>query len=63
VHFIPLHLHPYWRERYKLDPEMFPVASREFERVVSLPIYPSMNDVAVQRVIETVFEVVGVFAL
>ncbi len=63
VHFIPLHLHPYWRERYSLDPAMFPVANREFERVVSLPIYPSMNDIAAQRVIETVLEVAGAFAL
>lgn len=62
VHFIPLHLHPYWRERYSLDPAMFPVASREFERVVSLPIYPSMDDTAVQRVIETVLDVAGAFA-
>lgn len=51
VHFIPLHLHPYWRERYCLTPEMFPVASHEFARVVSLPIYPDMDDTSVDRVI------------
>ena len=54
VHFIPLHLQPYWRERGQHRPEDFPVASREFDRVVSLPIYSSMPDAEVQRVIEAV---------
>jgi len=57
VHFIPLHMQPYWRERYHLDPVAFPVASREFERVVSLPIYPNMDDMVVQRVIGAVMQV------
>ncbi|OGQ87755.1 MAG: UDP-4-amino-4,6-dideoxy-N-acetyl-beta-L-altrosamine transaminase [Deltaproteobacteria bacterium RIFOXYD12_FULL_56_24] len=57
VHFIPLHLQPYWRERYNLDPAMFPIASREFERVVSLPIYPGMDDNMVKRVINVALEI------
>jgi len=56
-----LHLHPYWRDRYKLRPEMFPVATREFERVVSLPIYPKMTDNDVCRVITAVEDVVSEF--
>ncbi len=62
VHFIPLHLQPYWRERYNLDPAAFPVATREFERVVSLPIYPDMDDGMVHRVIDAVLEIADVFA-
>lgn len=62
VHFIPLHLHPYWRDRYKLHPEKFPVATREFKRVVSLPIYPGMDDGMVQRVIGSVQEITELFA-
>lgn len=62
VHFIPLHMQPYWRERYNLDPTMFPVATREFERVVSLPIYPDMDDSMVQRVIDAVLEIADLFA-
>lgn len=54
VHFIPLHLHPYWRDRAALKPEQFPVASGEFERVVSLPIFSSMSDDQVGAVIEAV---------
>lgn len=57
VHFIPLHFHPYWRDRYSLNPAMFPVASREFEHVVSLPIYPGMSDAAIDRVIEAVLDI------
>lgn len=51
VHFIPLHLHPYWRDTYDLAPEHFPVATEAFGRVVSLPIFSSMTDHDVQRVI------------
>jgi dTDP-4-amino-4,6-dideoxygalactose transaminase len=54
VHFIPLHLQPYWRERGRLTPEQFPHATAEFERVVSLPIFSSMSDKQVARVIEAV---------
>lgn len=54
VHFIPLHLQPYWRDRGGLRPESFPVASAQFERVVSLPIYSSMKDTQVARVIDEV---------
>ena len=56
VHFIPLHLHPYWRDTYALRPEQFPVASAEFERVVSLPIYSTLSEAEVERVIEAVGE-------
>ena len=61
VHFIPLHLQPYWRDRYGLTRSMFPAASRQFDRVISLPIYPDMNDVAVDRVIEVVIDVLSRF--
>jgi dTDP-4-amino-4,6-dideoxygalactose transaminase len=58
VHFIPLHLHPYYRETYGYVPTDFPVAFEEFQRVVSLPIYPSMTDDDVEDVIESIVEVV-----
>lgn len=61
VHFIPLHLQPYWRDRYGPDPAAFPVASREFERVVSLPIYPDMDEGMVLRVIDAVSGVVNAY--
>ncbi|MBE1603278.1 DegT/DnrJ/EryC1/StrS family aminotransferase [Actinopolymorpha pittospori] len=57
VHFVPLHLQPFWRTCYDLRDGMFPVASREFERVVSLPLYSRMTDEEVRRVVEAVVEV------
>ncbi|HEY8910356.1 MAG TPA: DegT/DnrJ/EryC1/StrS family aminotransferase, partial [Desulfosporosinus sp.] len=59
VHFIPLHMHPYYRDTYGYKPGDFPVAEGVFERIISLPLYPRMSmqdakDVvdAVKRIIE-----------
>ena len=54
VHYIPLHLHPYWRERYALRPEQFARSQAAYERLVSLPIYTRMGEADVQRVIDAV---------
>ena len=54
VHFIPLHLHPYYRDNYGYFPNDFPVASSVFERIISLPIYPKMTELDIQYVIEVV---------
>lgn len=58
VHFIPLHLHPYYRETYGYAPDDYPVAYTEFMREVSLPIYSKMNDEDVQDVIDAVLDIV-----
>ena len=50
VHYIPLHLQPYWRERYGLDAAMFPHSQRAYERLISLPMYTRMTDLDVDRV-------------
>ena len=54
VHFIPLHLHPYYRDTYGYAPSDFPIANREFLREVSLPIYSRMSDREVDEVIAAV---------
>jgi dTDP-4-amino-4,6-dideoxygalactose transaminase len=59
VHFIPLHLHPYWRDSYNLTPLMFPNAQKAFEQEVSLPLYTKMNKEDQMRVILAVKEVLG----
>ena len=59
VHFIPLHLHPYWRDAYHLEPEDFPVATAEFQRSVSLPIFSAMTDDDVAKVIGAVVGILG----
>ncbi len=50
VHYIPLHLHPYWRERYGLKAAMFPHSQHAYERMLSLPLYTRMLDADVERV-------------
>jgi len=54
VHYIPLHLQPYWRERYGLTPERFPHSQKAYERMLTLPLYTRMTDADVQRVIDAV---------
>jgi len=51
VHYIPLHLQPYWRDRYGLSAADFPNAQHAYERMLSLPIYPRMSDADVGRVL------------
>jgi len=58
VHFIPLHLHPWYRDHLEYAPKDFPVAGRVYERIVSLPLYPKMEAADVQYVIDVVQEVV-----
>jgi dTDP-4-amino-4,6-dideoxygalactose transaminase len=59
VHFIPLHLHPYWRDTYGLQPEQFPNATRVFSQIVSLPLYTRMTDAEQDRVISTIHSILG----
>jgi dTDP-4-amino-4,6-dideoxygalactose transaminase len=59
VHFIPLHLHPSYKERYGFTSDSFPVAYQEYRRVISLPIFPGMTPQDVDDVIGAVRKVVG----
>jgi len=57
VHFIPLHIHPYYRERYSLQPGDFPNAFAAYERILSLPIYAKMSDEDVRNVADAVRDI------
>ncbi len=59
VHYIPLHLHPYWRDRYDLKPEQFPHSQHAFEHMLSLPLYTRMTLDDVQRVASAVRAALG----
>jgi dTDP-4-amino-4,6-dideoxygalactose transaminase len=59
VHYIPLHRHPYWRERYGLVDATFPHSQRAYERQVSLPMYTGMTEGDVARVAEAARAVLG----
>jgi dTDP-4-amino-4,6-dideoxygalactose transaminase len=58
VHFIPIHLHPYYRDKYGYAPEDFPVAFANYQRLVSLPIHPRLSNSDVDDVIDAVLDVV-----
>ena len=51
VHYLPLHRQPYWRDRYSLRAEDYPVADKAFERMISIPLYTTMTDDDQTRVI------------
>jgi len=57
VHYIPLHLHPYWRERYALTAAQFPHSQHAYERMASLPLYTKMSEADVERVVAAVRQV------
>ena len=54
VHYIPLHLQPYWRDRYSLQAAHFPASQRAFEQMLSLPVYSRISDADADRVIAAV---------
>ena len=58
VHFIPVHLHPYYRNRYGYRPDSFPVAFGAYQRCLSLPLNPRLADDDVDDVIDAVRSVV-----
>jgi dTDP-4-amino-4,6-dideoxygalactose transaminase len=61
VHFIPVHLHPYYRDRYGFLPWAFPVAYANYQRMLSLPLNPCMSDADVADVIAAVLDIVEEF--
>lgn len=62
VHFIPVHIHPYYRNKYGFVPEDFPVAFSNYERMLSLPMHPRLSDSDVKDVTEAVLEITEQFA-
>jgi dTDP-4-amino-4,6-dideoxygalactose transaminase len=58
VHFIPVHLQPFYRDKYGYKPDDYPIAYREYMRMVSLPLSPSLTDDDVNDVVEAVTAIV-----
>lgn len=54
VHYVPLHRQPYWRDRYELEPQHFPVAEEAYARMISLPIYSGMTRSQVDQVVAAI---------
>jgi dTDP-4-amino-4,6-dideoxygalactose transaminase len=62
VHFIPVHLHPYYQQKYGYSPDQFPVAFDAYQRLVSLPLHPMLSDQDVDDVVSAVRDVVTRFS-
>ena len=62
VHFIPIHIHSYYAQKYGWQPEDFPVALSNYSRMLSLPLSPRMSDQDVEDVIEAVSAVTAAAA-
>jgi len=58
VHFIPVHMHPYYREKFGFKPGDYPNAENIFNRIISLPLYPKMTDKDAEDVIKAVGRII-----
>jgi len=56
VHYIPVHLHPYYKQRFRTTPGLCPVAEDAYARIISLPIFPGMTFESTRKVISTVIK-------
>jgi dTDP-4-amino-4,6-dideoxygalactose transaminase len=61
VHFIPIHLHSHYRQKYGYLPEQFPVAYSNYQRMLSLPLHPLLTNSDMGDVIGAVLDVVKRF--
>jgi dTDP-4-amino-4,6-dideoxygalactose transaminase len=59
VHFIPLHLHPFWQSKLGVNESSFPIATNEYKRAVSLPLYTKMTEEQINRVIRATRELLA----
>jgi dTDP-4-amino-4,6-dideoxygalactose transaminase len=63
VHFIPIHKHPYYKNKYNLENEDYPVANKVFSKSLSLPIFPDLTNEEITYIIKNVREVVNTYTL
>lgn len=59
VHYIPVHLHPFYRNRFDTKPGLCPIAERAYERIISLPMYPALSHEDQCHVIETLDKILS----
>ena len=59
VHYVPVHLHPFYRDRLGTGRGLAPVAEEAYDHMLSLPMFPALTDEQVERVLDTVREVVA----
>lgn len=63
IHYIPVHLHPFYRKRFGTKPGDCPMAESAYEHVISLPMFAAMTDKDVQDVIAAVHKVTKAYTI
>ena len=63
VHYLPVHLHPFYRKRFGTGPGLCPRAEAAYEAILSLPLFPAMSDGDVEDVIQALWKVVNHYAI
>lgn len=63
VHYIPVHMHPFYRDRFSTAPGMCPEAEAAYESLLSLPMFHGMGDADVTTVIETVKDILDQYGI
>lgn len=59
VHYVPLHRQPYWRDKYDLKVQDFPIADAAYEKMFSIPLYTKMTIEDQDRVIDALEDLLG----
>ncbi len=54
VHYIPVHLHPFYRDKFNTGPGLCPVAEAAYEQIISIPMFPGMPDSDIEAVVEAI---------
>lgn len=63
VHYVPVHLHPYYRNRFDTRPGLCPVAEAAYEQILTLPLFPRMTDSDVGDVVQAVSKVINAYSV
>jgi len=61
VHYLPVHMHPFYRDKYGYKPEDCPVAADAFTRMLTLPLHPGLSDQDVQDVVAAVRDIIAAY--
>ncbi len=57
VHYIPVYFHPFYQKKFGFNPGLCPMAEKNYEQILSLPIFPKMSDSDIEKVINTLMRV------
>ena len=61
VHYIPVHLHPFYKQQYNTNYGLCPVAEEEYDKIVSLPVHHGMSEKDANKVIDRLCQVIDCF--